>query len=53
MNQNIIKFVAAALAFGVWGFFAFTGKTQVDGFITALSAALTGLGVHAVLPGKQ
>jgi hypothetical protein len=34
---------------GAWGVFAFFGKTPVDGFITAVTGALSALGaIHAL-----
>ncbi len=48
MNSNTLKFLGAAALLGTWGAFAFLGKTPVDGFIAALGAALSGLGVYHV-----
>jgi hypothetical protein len=48
MNSNTLKFLGAALLLGTWGAFAFFGKTPVDGFIAAVGAALSGLGVYHV-----
>ncbi len=48
MNSNTLKFLGAAALLGTWGAFAFLGKTPVDGFIAALGAALSGLGVYHI-----
>lgn len=48
MNSNTLKFLGAAALLGTWGAFAFFGKTPVDGFIAAIGAALSGLGVYHV-----
>jgi len=48
MNANILKFIGAALLLGAWGTLAYMGKTPVDGFITAIGAALSGLGIYHV-----
>lgn len=48
MNSNTLKFLGAAVLLGTWGAFAFFGKTPVDGFIAAIGAALSGLGVYHV-----
>ena len=51
-NLNLIlKWVGTAGAFAVWGYFAYVGKTPVDGFVTALTGAVSGLSVHAVIKG--
>lgn len=53
MNSNYLKFIAAILLFIVWIAFAWMGKTPVDGLITAIGAALSGLGIyHSVTPSK-
>lgn len=46
MNTNLLKFVGAVLLFGIWGIFAWMGKTPADGFITAVGAAISGLGIY-------
>lgn len=46
MKANSLKFVAALFIFAVWIVFAWVGKTPVDGLITALGAALSGLGIY-------
>jgi hypothetical protein len=38
---------------GVWGVFAFFGKTPVDGFISAVGAALAALGTIHAMSGKK
>lgn len=39
----LMKVVCYAGLLLMWGFFAFTGKTPVEGFIAAISAALAAL----------
>lgn len=46
MNSNLLKFIGAVLLFAVWGVFAWMGKTPADGFITAVGAAISGLGIY-------
>ena len=46
MNANVLKFIGAVLLFAVWGVFAWMGKTPPDGFITAVGAAISGLGIY-------
>lgn len=46
MKANYLKFAAALLLFVVWIVFAWFGKTPVDGLITAIGAALSGLGIY-------
>lgn len=46
MNANLLKFVGAVLLFAIWGIFAWMGKTPADGFITAVGAAISGLGIY-------
>lgn len=46
MNANLLKFIGAVLLFVVWGIFAWMGKTPADGFITAVGAAISGLGIY-------
>lgn len=54
LSSNTQKYIAAGAVLATWGAFAFFGKTPVDGFIGALSATLTGLGVwHAATSNKQ
>lgn len=44
-----LKVGSYAALMGVWGLFAFFGKTPVDGFISAVGAALAALGtIHAL-----
>lgn len=44
-----LKVGSYAALMGVWGVFAFFGKTPVDGFIAAVTGALAALGaIHAV-----
>jgi hypothetical protein len=51
-NLNLIlKWVGTVSAFAVWGYFAYIGKTPVDGFVTALTGAVSGVSLHAVLKG--
>lgn len=48
--SNTVKTALIVLAFAIWGFFAYDGKTPVDQFIQALRDALIALGVfHASL----
>ncbi|MBN3757250.1 hypothetical protein G3N95_30210 [Paraburkholderia sp. Tr-20389] len=48
-----LKVVCYAALMGVWGVFAFCGKTDVGGFIEAIGAALAALGaIHAVASNK-
>ncbi|MFL9904694.1 hypothetical protein PQR71_42315 [Paraburkholderia fungorum] len=43
------KIACYAALMGVWGIFAFFGRTPVDGFIAAVTGALAALGaIHAV-----
>lgn len=46
------KVLCYAALLGSWGFFAYAGKTPVDGFITAIGAALATLGAVHVAAGK-
>lgn len=46
MNANLLKFAGAVLLFAIWGIFAWMGKTPADGFITAVGAAISGLGIY-------
>jgi hypothetical protein len=49
MNQSTIRYVAAALLFGLWAALVLTGHPDPD-LIASIKAALFGLGVaHAVL----
>jgi hypothetical protein len=44
-----LKVGSYAALLGIWGVFAFFGRTPVDGFIAAITAALAALGaIHAV-----
>jgi len=44
-----LKVACYAALMGAWGIFAFFGKTEVQGFIEAIGAALAALGaIHAV-----
>lgn len=44
-----LKVICYGALLGVWGFFAYNGKTEVSGFIEAIGAALAALGaIHAV-----
>lgn len=44
-----LKVACYAALFGVWGLFAYLGLTPVQGFISAVSAAIVALGaLHAV-----
>jgi hypothetical protein len=53
LSSTTQKYLAAGAILATWGAFAFAGKTPVDGFISALGSALTGLGVwHAATAGK-
>lgn len=48
-----LKTACYAALLGVWGVFAFCGKTDVGGFIEAIGAALAALGaIHAVASNK-
>jgi glutamate-1-semialdehyde aminotransferase len=48
MTDNILKFIGAALLYAVWGALVYFGKTPADGYITAITAGLAGLGIwHA------
>jgi hypothetical protein len=43
-----LKVICYAALMGIWGLFAFVGKTDVAGFIGAITAALAALGaIHA------
>ncbi|WP_331693466.1 hypothetical protein [Pandoraea sputorum] len=46
------KVLCYAALLAAWGFFAYAGKTPVDGFITAIGAALATLGAVHVAAGK-
>jgi hypothetical protein len=47
--NTYIKIACYAALMGVWGLFAFVGKTPVDGFIAAVTGALAALGtIHAL-----
>jgi hypothetical protein len=48
MNTKL-KVICYGVLLGVWGIFAYNGKTEVSGFIEAIGAALAALGaIHAV-----
>lgn len=48
-----LKFGAYGALLATWGLFAFFGKTPVDGFISAVTAALAALAaIHAVASSK-
>ncbi|WP_150587242.1 hypothetical protein [Pandoraea communis] len=50
----LTKVVCYAGLLLMWGFFAFTGKTPVEGFITAISAALAALAAtHVAAAGAD
>lgn len=49
LSPIALKFTAAFLLLFTWLVFAWTGKTSVEGFITAINSALLGLGVYHVL----
>jgi len=47
--NTYVKIACYAALMGVWGLFAFFGKTPVDGFIAAVTGALAALGaIHAI-----
>lgn len=48
-----LKVACYAGLMGVWGVFAFFGKTPVDGFISAVGAALAALGTIHAMSGKK
>lgn len=49
-----LKVACYAALMGVWGFFAFCGKTEVNGFIEAIGAALSALGtIHAITTANK
>lgn len=47
------KLACYAALMGAWGVFAFFGKTPVDGFITAVTGALSALGAIHALSSKS
>jgi len=51
MNTRM-KVVCYGALLALWGLFAWMGKTPVEGFIAAISAALTALGVVHVAAAK-
>jgi hypothetical protein len=47
--NTYVKIACYAALMGMWGLFAFFGKTPVDGFIAAVTGALAALGaIHAI-----
>lgn len=47
--NTYVKIGCYAALMAAWGVFAFFGKTPVDGFITAVTGALSALGaIHAL-----
>lgn len=46
--KTISPYVAATFLFGLWAGLVYTGQAPVNDFVTALTGALSGLGVHGV-----
>lgn len=51
--NTYVKIGCYAALMSAWGVFAFFGKTPVDGFITAVTGALSALGAIHALSSKS
>ncbi len=51
---TVQRILCVAAILSVWAFFAWTGRTPIDGFITSLQGTLVALGVfHITSNGGQ
>jgi hypothetical protein len=46
MTDNQMKLAAAVAGYAIWGFFAYTGHTDIPSFIQAIQAGLVALGAY-------